>query len=143
MRPYAKSLHLSEFSFPGDGMSRMRASLSCFLALVCPVTQLYPTLCHPTDCSPQGSSVHGVFQTRILVAISFSRWSSHPGIEPMSLASPALAGGFFTTSDSCCFLTCIQVSQEAGRSGGLVFPSLSEFSTVYCDPHSQRLWHSQ
>ena len=20
-------------------------------------------------------------------------------------------------------------------------PSLSEFSTVYCDPHSQRLWH--
>ena len=26
-----------------------------------------------------------------------------------------------------------------GRSGGLVFPSLSEFSTVYCDPHSQRL----
>ena len=29
------------------------------------------------------------------------------------------------------------------RLGGLVFPSLSEFSTVYCDPHSQRLWHSQ
>ena len=28
-------------------------------------------------------------------------------------------------------------------SGGLVFPSLAEFSTVYCDPHSQRLWHSQ
>ena len=26
-----------------------------------------------------------------------------------------------------------------GRSDGLVFPSLSEFSTVYCDPHSQRL----
>ena len=30
-----------------------------------------------------------------------------------------------------------------GRSDGLVVPSLSEFSTVYCDPHSQRLWHSQ
>ena len=30
-----------------------------------------------------------------------------------------------------------------GKSGGLVFPSLSEFFTVYCDPHSQRLWHSQ
>ena len=27
-----------------------------------------------------------------------------------------------------------------GRSGGLVFSSLEEFSTVYCDPHSQRLW---
>ena len=24
-----------------------------------------------------------------------------------------------------------------GRSGGLVLPSLSEFPTVYCDPHSQ------
>ena len=28
---------------------------------------------------------------------------------------------------------------SSGRSGGLVFPSLSEFSTVYCDPHSQRV----
>ena len=28
-------------------------------------------------------------------------------------------------------------------SGDLVFPSLSEFSIVYCDLHSQRLWHSQ
>ena len=26
---------------------------------------------------------------------------------------------------------------SGGRSGGLVFPSLEEFSTVYCDPHSQ------
>ena len=26
-----------------------------------------------------------------------------------------------------------------GTLGGLVFPSLSEFSTVYCDPHSQSL----
>ena len=29
---------------------------------------------------------------------------------------------------NCCFLTCLQVSQEAG---GLVFPSLSELSTVF------------
>ena len=27
---------------------------------------------------------------------------------------------------------------SGGRSGGLVFPSLEEFSTVYRDPHSQR-----
>ena len=27
-----------------------------------------------------------------------------------------------------------------GRSSGLVFPSLEEFSTIYYDPHSQRLW---
>ena len=44
------------------------------------------------------------------------------------------------SSSNCCFLTCVQVLSR-GRSGGLVFPSLSEFSTVYYDPHSQRLWH--
>ena len=27
-----------------------------------------------------------------------------------------------------------------GQSGALVFPSLSEFSTVCYDPHSERLW---
>ena len=36
------------------------------------------TLCDPMDCSPPGSSVHGIFQARILewVSISFSRGSS-------------------------------------------------------------------
>ena len=32
---------------------------------------------------------------------------------------------------------------SGGRSGGLVFPSLEEFSIVCCAPDSQRLWHSQ
>ena len=52
--------------------------------------------CDPIDCSPPGSSVHGISQARILewVAISFSRGSSNPGIKPMS---PALEGRFFTT----------------------------------------------
>src|SRR5574337_110188 len=36
----------------------------------------------------------------------------------------------------------LHIGFSRGRSGGLLFPSLSEFSTVYCDPHSQRLWHS-
>jgi len=37
-------------------------------------------LCDPVDCSPPGSSVHGILQARILerVAISFSRGSSRP-----------------------------------------------------------------
>ena len=36
--------------------------------------------CNPMDCSPPGSSVHGILQARILewVAISFSRESSWP-----------------------------------------------------------------
>ena len=42
---------------------------------VCSITKLCPTLCDPTDCSPPGSSVHGISQARILewVAISSSR----------------------------------------------------------------------
>ena len=44
----------------------------------CWVAKLYLTLCDPMDCSPPGSSVHGISQARILewVAISFSRGSS-------------------------------------------------------------------
>ena len=42
------------------------------------VAQLCPTLCDPVDCSLPGSSVHGIFQARVLEwgAISFSRGSS-------------------------------------------------------------------
>ena len=32
-------------------------------------------------------------------------------------------------------LSDLHTDFSRGRSGGLVFPSLSEFSTVYCDPH--------
>ena len=44
------------------------------------VAQSCLTLCDPVDCSPPGSSVHGILQARILewVVISFSRGSSRP-----------------------------------------------------------------
>ena len=44
------------------------------------VTQLCLTLCNHTDRNPPGSSVHGIFQARILEqeATSFSRGSSQP-----------------------------------------------------------------
>ena len=58
------------------------------------------TLCNPMDCSPPGSSINGILQARILewVALLSSRDLPYPGIEPTSLMSSALAGGFFTTS---------------------------------------------
>ena len=42
--------------------------------------QSCPTLCNPRDCGPQGSSVHGILQARILewVAMPSSRGSSRP-----------------------------------------------------------------
>ena len=52
------------------------------------VPQSCPTLCDPIDCSPPGSSVHGILQARIVeeVALLSSRGSSQPrpGIEPRS-----------------------------------------------------------
>ena len=46
--------------------------------------QSCPTLCDPMDCSPPGSSVHGILQARVLewAAMPSSRGSSKPGIEP-------------------------------------------------------------
>ena len=63
--------------------------------------QLCQTLHDPMDCSPRGSSVHGILQARILewVAISSPPGDPpNPGIEPSSLTSPELAGRFFITS---------------------------------------------
>ena len=51
-----------------------------YLVWACSITQLCPTLCNPMDWRLPGSSVHGIFQARILewIAISFSRGSSPP-----------------------------------------------------------------
>ena len=38
---------------------------------MCLVTQSCLTLCHPMDCSPPGSSVHGILQARILEWVAF------------------------------------------------------------------------
>ena len=61
-----------------------------------------PTLCDPMDCSPPGSSVHGISQARILEWVAFPPPGNlpNPGIESASLTSPELAGGFFTISNT-------------------------------------------
>ena len=61
------------------------------------VAQSCPILCDPMDCSPPGSSVHGISQARILewVAIPFSRGSSRPRVWTWV---SCIAGRFFTVS---------------------------------------------
>ena len=46
----------------------------------CIVTKSWPILCDPMNCSPPGSSIHGISEARILewVAISFPRGASRP-----------------------------------------------------------------
>ena len=71
----------------------------------CLVAQSYPAFCHPmAKRSPPGSSVYGIYQTRILewLANSFSKGSSQPRericiVGRFFTAEPALAGGSFTT----------------------------------------------
>ena len=73
-------MHRAEFR--GHGASRPRRGSAKSL-------QSCPTLCNSMDCSPPGSSAHGILQAGILewVAIPFSKGSS---------LSPALADRFFT-----------------------------------------------
>ena len=63
------------------------------MGCACMLTQLCLTHCDPKDCSPPGSSVHGILQARTLEWLPFHSPVDppDPGIEP---ASSALAGGF-------------------------------------------------
>ena len=59
------------------------------------VTQSCPTLCDPMDCNLQGSSIHGIFQARVLEWVAFPSPGDlpDPGIEPRS---PTLQADAFT-----------------------------------------------
>ena len=55
------------------------------------VAQLCPTLCDSMECSPPGSSVHGILQEEYWSGLSFPSQGDlpHPGIEPRSPALQA------------------------------------------------------
>ena len=67
--------------------------------LFVPSLQSCPTLCSPMDCSRQAVSM-GLSRQEHWSGLPFPTPGDlpDPGIEPASLISPALAGGFFTTS---------------------------------------------
>ena len=72
-------------------------SMCCMLAKS---LQSCPALCHPMDCSPPGSCVHGILQARILEwgAMPSSRGSSRPrDLTHISFVS-SIGSGFFTIS---------------------------------------------
>ena len=63
------------------------------------VAQLCPTLCDPVDCSPPGSSVHGILQQEFWSWLPFPSPGDllHPGIEPRS---PTLQADALTSEPS-------------------------------------------
>ena len=78
----------------------------------CSVAQWCPALCNPMDCSQLVSSVHGIFQARMLewVALSYSSYALHiflsrlkdsPGFSDSSL--------FWTSPESPCVCVCVCV----------------------------------
>ena len=70
-----------------------------FKISLCSVVQLCLTLCNPMDYGPPGSSM-GLYRWEYWSGLPFPPPEDFPdpGIQPVSLASPALTGGFFTTS---------------------------------------------
>ena len=68
-------------------------------ALLCLVTQWYPTLCDFIDCNPSGSSIHGDFPGKNpgVGCCAFLQGSlPNPGIKPRAQKRSHIAGGFFT-----------------------------------------------
>ena len=65
------------------------------------VLQSCLAFCDTMECSPPGSSVHGDSpgeNTGVGCHALLQGIFSTPGIEPMSVLSPVLSDGFFTTS---------------------------------------------
>ena len=62
----------------------------------CVCTQSCPTVCNPMVCGLPGSSVHGILRQEHW-SVSYSRGSFWTRHWTCFFASPALAGGFFTT----------------------------------------------
>ena len=74
------SLHSAVSTFCRDNGREVWSIGTCMRRSESEVAQSCPTLLDPVDCSLPGSSIHGIFQARILewIAISFSRGSSWP-----------------------------------------------------------------
>ena len=84
------------------------------------VAQLCPTLRNPMDCSPLGSSIHGIFQARVLEwgAIAFSKVS-----EELVYSKPFLIYGWlsfprvFTWSFLCAYFVLFSSSYKGNHIG--------------------------
>ena len=88
------------------------------------VPQSCPSLCDPTDCSPTGSTVHGILQGRILewVAMPFSRGSSETWVS-------CIAGRF----------SIIRATREAQLSSVQSLSRARLFATLWTVAHQASL----
>ncbi|CAI9162084.1 unnamed protein product [Rangifer tarandus platyrhynchus] len=89
----------------GEGAEAEEEKCSCCHLIVCICTmglvvavfvKSSPTLCNPVDCSLPASSVHGIFQARILWWVAISPSTGTSRLRDRTCIS-CLAGRFFTT----------------------------------------------
>ena len=112
---------------------KLKDDNSTFFSLVKHIVRVCMLNCvqlfNSMDCSPPGSSVHGILQARILewIAISFSRGSSQPRNGTLI---PALVGRFFITkspgkpkthSNSAYLMKLLSGSNEPSRMAGTYY----------------------
>ena len=72
----------------------------------CMISQLQscPTLCNSMDCSPSGSSVHGILQARILEQVALS--SSGDLLDQTRVSEVSCMAGIFITTSAPCKAPC-------------------------------------
>ena len=105
--------------------TRLRSQWACAQSL-----QLCPTLCDSMDCSPPGSSLHGILQARILKCIvtSSSGESSRPRDQTHISCVSCIAGGVFTT-------------EPQGSNGWRRLASTDIGSNIFLFWFLTQLWH--
>ena len=83
--PLSPSVGLMMGTQSGEGGALFLPRLRAWELCESEVAQSCLTLCDPMDCSLCGSSIHGIFQARVLewVAIAFSRGSFQPRDQPL------------------------------------------------------------
>ena len=91
------------------------------------VAQSCLTVCDPVDCSPPGSSIHGILQARILawVAISFSRGSSQPRDRTQVSHIAGRRFNLYTTRVALMFCLCVLQSPFMKKTQLLSKPSFA------------------
>ena len=102
---------------PGDSSWKVEAGRLIWKQIVCVSDSAvsYSYSHEPPDCSPPGSSVHGILQAKILewVSISFSRGSSRPRHQT---SVSCIAGRFFTiwaTREGRCLISLWETGNSA------------------------------
>ena len=121
--------------FSSSLLSAVRVVSSACLRLLIFLPAILIPACAPSSAS---SKMHHPFRT-MYYACKLNKQSGN--IQPWCTPLPILKVCCSMSGSNCCFLTCMQVSQEAGKV--VWYSHLFKNFPVCCDPHSQRLWHSQ